>query len=292
MLNVRGFAADRRRAGPIGASDAAEEIVMFDQQTPADPASHVPGRVASANRRVLDRLSPQPLWQQLLDDLRGRMRLDEFEDRFPTDRELMAVYGVSRHTVREAVRRLHDEGSVERARGKGSFVVHRSAPDGVASSVAVGADEMRRVLVLEERYDDDTAPTLGARAKARIVHVQRLITRRGVPYALEEWWFPSVIGKALVGPLTGRVTVEVDLALTCGIEVDETSETIKAALLDGSTAALLGASPGAPALVVERLGRSGGRLVERRLVTVAAEQADVVIDPVLSPQPSLRALAS
>lgn len=53
----------------------------------------------------------RPLWAEVLADLRTRLDGGEFDERFPTDRELMSHYGVSRHTVREAVRGL---GRVER----------------------------------------------------------------------------------------------------------------------------------------------------------------------------------
>lgn len=53
----------------------------------------------------------RPLWAGVLTDLRARLERGEFDERFPTDRELMIHYGVSRHTVREAVRGL---GRVER----------------------------------------------------------------------------------------------------------------------------------------------------------------------------------
>ncbi len=42
--------------------------------------------------------------------------------RFPTDSELVEHYGVSRQTVREAVRRLSGEGLLDRERGRGTFV--------------------------------------------------------------------------------------------------------------------------------------------------------------------------
>jgi GntR family transcriptional regulator len=50
--------------------------------------------------------SAPPLWAAVLDDLRTRLARGEFAERFPTDRELTAHYGISRHTAREAVRRL------------------------------------------------------------------------------------------------------------------------------------------------------------------------------------------
>ncbi|MCK4176611.1 winged helix-turn-helix domain-containing protein, partial [Aciditerrimonas ferrireducens] len=69
------------------------------------PASPAPLR-AAPSRQVLDRQRPEPLWQQLLEDLRRRLDDGEFPDRLPTEAELTATYGVSRQTVREALRRL------------------------------------------------------------------------------------------------------------------------------------------------------------------------------------------
>src|SRR5436190_19159912 len=68
--------------------------------------------------QALDRLAGQPLWAQLLAALRRRLDLDEFADAFPGELALVAEYGVSRHTVREAVRRLREEGLVIAGRGR------------------------------------------------------------------------------------------------------------------------------------------------------------------------------
>jgi DNA-binding transcriptional regulator YhcF (GntR family) len=69
---------------------------------------------------VLDRSSPLPLWAQLLADLRRRMAEGEFEERFPTEEACARDYKVSRQTVREALRRLADDGLLVRARGRGT----------------------------------------------------------------------------------------------------------------------------------------------------------------------------
>ena len=53
---------------------------------------------------MVDEAAAPPLWQQVLDDLERRIEAGDIVDRFPTDRELTEHYGVSRHTVREAVR--------------------------------------------------------------------------------------------------------------------------------------------------------------------------------------------
>ena len=70
----------------------------------------------------MDRASPMPLWAQVLSDLSDRLGAGEFDERFPTDQELVEAYGVSRQTVREAVRRLADDGLLARERGRGTRV--------------------------------------------------------------------------------------------------------------------------------------------------------------------------
>ena len=68
--------------------------------------------------QALDRTRATPLWEQLLTDLRRRLDHDEFAVAFPGELALVAEYGVSRHTVREAVRRLREEGLVIAGRGR------------------------------------------------------------------------------------------------------------------------------------------------------------------------------
>ena len=75
---------------------------------------------------TVDRDSALPLWAQVLGDLRRRLARGEFTgSASPATTSSAEHYGVSRHTVREAVRRLQDEGVVERGRGRGTFVTGR-----------------------------------------------------------------------------------------------------------------------------------------------------------------------
>ena len=75
--------------------------------------------------KPVDRVSPLPLWAQVEADLRSRVEAGEFSEAFPTDLQLTEAYGVSRHTVREAVRHLNSTGLLKRERGRGT-VVNRS----------------------------------------------------------------------------------------------------------------------------------------------------------------------
>ena len=114
-----------------------------------------------------------PLWAQVLGDLRARLARGEFTGRFPGDEELRAQYGVSRHTVREAVRRLQTEGVIERGRGRGTFVTGAliEQPLGALYSLfrsveAQGFVQRSIVRYLEERRNEEAAKVLGRASDA------------------------------------------------------------------------------------------------------------------------------
>lgn len=69
-------------------------------------------------RTELVRGDGRPLWQQLLSDLRLRLEAGEFDDGMPSEFAIAGEYAVSRHTVREALRRLRDDGAVVSTRGR------------------------------------------------------------------------------------------------------------------------------------------------------------------------------
>ncbi len=64
-----------------------------------------------------------PRYRQLADDLRGEILSGTMPaDAFPTENVLCARFGVSRFTVREALRRLQADGLIHRRRGSGTVV--------------------------------------------------------------------------------------------------------------------------------------------------------------------------
>lgn len=73
-----------------------------------------------------------PRYQQVADDLRAAIARGDFPapDAFPTETELCARYGVSRFTVREALRALQNEGLIARRRGSGTIIQPAAARGG------------------------------------------------------------------------------------------------------------------------------------------------------------------
>jgi GntR family transcriptional regulator len=71
----------------------------------------------------LDRNSATPLYEQLASLLREAISDGTYQIRLPSEPDLAEQYGVSRETVRAAVRLLVAEGLVRVSLGKGTFIV-------------------------------------------------------------------------------------------------------------------------------------------------------------------------
>jgi GntR family transcriptional regulator len=73
---------------------------------------------------MIERESPIPLYYQLKQLLVDRIARGEWQpgDMLPTEEQLQEQYGLSRTTVRQAMKEMEFEGQISRFRGKGTFV--------------------------------------------------------------------------------------------------------------------------------------------------------------------------
>lgn len=84
-----------------------------------------PGAALTAPGSGTDRAAERPQYMRIRDILRERIRAGEYPiDSFlPTEGELCEAFSTSRHTVREALRHLTDDGLIQRRQGSGSRVI-------------------------------------------------------------------------------------------------------------------------------------------------------------------------
>lgn len=209
---------------------------------------------------TVDRDSALPLWAQVLGDLRRRLARGEFESHFPGDEELRAQYGVSRHTVREAVRQLQAEGVIERGRGRGSFVRERMIEQPMGSFYSLfrsveaqGFVQRSIVRQLTERRDADAAQMLGCAPDEPLVYLERLRLADDEPIVLDCSWLPAALARPLLGVDFTRTALYRELHVRCGIEANAGWERLSPALPTPAQCELLGLPPGQPLLAIERL---------------------------------------
>ncbi len=220
---------------------------------------------------MVDRNSPMPLWAQVLGDLRRRIARGEYRSRFPSDAELTAWYGVSRHTIREAVRRLQADGIVERGRGRGTFVRPRQIeqPLGALYSLFRSVEEQgytQRSIVryLEERRDAEAAKMLGLSAEEPLIYLERLRLADDEPIFLDCSWLPAAVARPLLEVDFTHTALYRELRRRCGIAPDAGWERLLPAMPDPEQRRLLGLRAGIPALSIERLALSDAVPVEWR----------------------------
>jgi GntR family transcriptional regulator len=233
--------------------------------------------------RTLDRLGGGPLWAQLLGDLRRRLDHDEFTAAFPGELALVAEYGVSRHTVREAVRRLRDEGLVIAGRGR---TPRRAEPAEIEQSLgeiyslftaveATGQVQRSVVRTLDVRADGVVAARLGLEESTPLVHLERLRFADSDPLAVDRVWLPERLAAPLLDVDFGRTGLYAEYAARCGIRVTGGSERIRAVVPDQAERGLLGIGADVAAFAIDRLGCAGERPVEWRQTLVRADRFSV-----------------
>lgn len=152
---------------------------------------------------TLDKQSPIPLHLQLCNLLKQEISQGMYEDKIPTEYELMEQYDVSRSTVRQAVKTLVDEGVLEKKQGLGTFITVRPIEEWLGNlssffdivhdmGMKPGIQLLERGFAAEPK---EIGSTLGVEGQFYYIH--RLRTADGIPLVYEKQYYPLAIGKAL-----------------------------------------------------------------------------------------------
>lgn len=217
-------------------------------------------------RKQAARQQPQddknPLHVQIREAIRRRVREGEFVDgsgRLMTEAELVKHFGVSRVTIRNAIKPLVDEGMFERGRGRGTFLRSNQPENwmgrllGFSETIKdAGYEPGAKILHqgMTNQHDDMVRELLRERA---VWELKRIRLADDTPIAIEHAFYPPDIGLELEKrDLTSIVMYRVfegDL----GIDIKHAKQTIGATLADRVTADLLGVAKGSPLLSMERL---------------------------------------
>ena len=115
-------------------------------------------------------------------------------DRLPTEEELAAMLGISRGTLRSALRRLESSGEIVRRQGSGTFVGRIALPPGSALPrlradyyrirVTGGALTVTAVAVEMAGIGADAAIALGVDLEQPALRIRRCLSAGGVPVAV------------------------------------------------------------------------------------------------------------
>jgi GntR family transcriptional regulator len=153
--------------------------------------------------------SPLPLYVQIRDSLRRHILNGTYQvhERLPSETTMMNTFGVSRITIRQALRDLHNEGLVFSAQGKGTFVSKPKAVQNVQrlegfgeAMAAQGYEASARVLSIQQmKAPKAVAAALDLQPREEVVDVKRVRYLNRSPVCIDDSYFPMDIGQKLFG---------------------------------------------------------------------------------------------
>jgi GntR family transcriptional regulator len=212
----------------------------------------------------------RPQYRQIEQALRERIAGLRPGERLPSDSELMAEFGVSRMTARNAMQRLAEDGLLRREPGRGSFVLQPSAHRRTnrlmtftRGMLRAGRVPSSRVLTRVIRPSSTAeAEALGLRPHEPVVHLRRLRLADDQPIALESAVLVADSAPAVLSADLARGSLHETLT-RAGFGLRRGTGTIGAARATGEDARLLGIRVGDPLLVERRRIADGhGRRIE------------------------------
>ncbi len=241
---------------------------------------------AGPSPQRLDRGAAEPLWAQLLADLRSRLDGGEFADTFPGELDLRDEYGVSRHTVREALRELRSAGLVTAARGRQPRLVSETdieQPLGAlyslfASVEAAGLEQRSIVRALDLRADAHIALRLGLEESTPLLHLERLRLAGGEPLAHDKVWLPAAVAAPLLEVDFSHTALYDELAARCGVRLSGGQERLQAVLPSALERRLLELPFDQAAFRIERSGYAAGRPVEWRTTLIRGDRFTAIAE--------------
>lgn len=234
---------------------------------------------------LLDRNRPEPLWHQAEQALRTAIANGTWPDgaQLPNEGKLSEMLGVSRITVRHALRNIEESGLLRREHGRGTFVRNATVIAGVRGLTSFTQEMADRGLVVGSRVldivevpaSDEVADALEVPAGAPVCRIRRLRAGNNLPIGIQTAHLPAsrVPGlSAFEGPLLSLYDT---LRTRFGIVPEEAREIYRVGTVSEADAALLELTPGSPVFIVHRIAADRGGPFEFTVSTMRGDRYEI-----------------
>jgi GntR family transcriptional regulator len=194
--------------------------------------------------------------------------------RLPSEEELCGQFRVSRHTVREALRKLREEGLVSSRQGAGTTVVRKSPAPPLYTHSVSSIDELVQYAVAT-RYrarstgaiaaDRELAQRLGCASGTQWLRLEgfRYVPGDDLPFCWTQVYVSAAYAGVaeVVGKKAGPIYAVIEEIY--GEKVTEIEQTLRVIAMPGAAAAGLRVDAGSPAVELRRSYRlATGELAE------------------------------
>lgn len=232
-----------------------------------------------------DRARPEPLWHQAEMVLRGLIERGDWASgsQIPNEDRLCDMLGISRITVRHALRNLEEAGFLRREHGRGTFVRSATVVAGVRGLTSF-TDEMKSMALsagtrlLEARRlgaDKEVADALEIALGEPVVQLRRLRLGNGMPIGIQTSHLPESRVSGLFEDAANIQSLYGWLKERCGITPVKAKEVYRVGRVADADAELIGQPVGTPAFEVERIASDVRGPFEYTVSTMRADRYEI-----------------
>ena len=199
---------------------------------------------------------------KLANVLRERVAAGKYKQRFPTENELIAEFGMSRYAVRSAMQRLESDGQIHRHPGRGTKVldhtpaqsnwVIRTVEDLIDRNLFERPVQLSAGVVPARAYPD-IAKLFGVGARGRLFLIER-VSRAGKqgPAFFSLNFLAAEVGLALPRKGIGREPLVAQIERHRKIRAHRVRQTLTGSQASVQVAAHLKIEPGHPIVIARR----------------------------------------
>jgi GntR family transcriptional regulator len=232
-----------------------------------------------------DRRRPEPLWHQAEMALRDLIERGEWTSgsQIPNEDRLCDMLGISRITVRHALRNLEEAGLLRREHGRGTFVRSATVIAGVRGLTSF-TDEMRELalaagtrLLDAQRIaaNEAIADALEVPVGEPIVQLRRLRLGNGLPIGIQTTHLPAARVAGLYESASEVQSLYGWLREHCGIVPLKAKEVYRVGRVAAVDAEFIQLAAGTPAFEVERIAYDSKGPFEYALSTMRADRYEI-----------------
>ena len=232
-----------------------------------------------------DRRRPEPLWHQAEMSLRALIENGEWAtgSQIPNEDRLGSMLGISRITVRHALRNLEAAGLLRREHGRGTFVRSATVVAGARGLTSFTEEMATLGLVVGTRVLDaevilapaEIADALEIPLGEPLLRLRRLRLGNNAPIGIQTAHLPVARVPGLLEEARDIVSLYETLRSRYGIAPVEAHEVYRVGLVAEEDAELIQLPAGTPAFVVQRIGLDANGPFEFTLSTMRADRYEI-----------------
>ncbi|MFB4475229.1 GntR family transcriptional regulator [Oceanobacillus caeni] len=205
----------------------------------------------------LDYNNSIPLYVQLKERIEKNILNGKYEDKIPSEREVMDEFYVSRSTVRQAINELVNEGVLEKRPGKGTFISLKPINDWLGSLSSTSETIKRMGMEPGAKLIKAEQITLPPHLQKIIglshaFHFKRIRFANQIPIGIENNYYSLELGEKINEFDLNNITLYDLLELKLGIHTKQAEQIIRAGKVSIKDAVLLKVPRNTAMLEVDR----------------------------------------